>query len=410
MNSMLRRVIAPAAVWLVAAVSAHAQQQPMQPPMQQPAAPPVSQGNPVCARLETQLQTFDRGSADAGRVEQVRKFEDAAASQQNELDRQEATARRIGCNQNAFFALFSGGQSQQCGPLNSKISQMRANLDRINADLERLRGDPGPERDAQRRAILVALSQNNCGQQYRAAVAAAPPPRSGSLFESLFGPGPGAILAPGGDAGGWSGGGGTYRTVCVRTCDGFFYPISFATNASRFADDEKTCQKSCPAAEVMLFSHRNPGEDINQAVSINGSQPYTSLPNAFKYRQAWDNNCSCRKAGESWAQTLKNMDDTTVEQGDIVVNEQRAKQLSQPRVDAQGKPIASTPPARTAARPAQAPAPAATQTAPASTAPANATTPNAGAANAAPAETPQPVKPDPNRAVRAVGPTFIPAR
>jgi len=99
MSLMLRRVIAPAAVWLAAAVAAHAQQPPMQQqqPMQQPAPaapPPVSQGNPVCARLETQLQTFDRGSADAGRAEQVRKFEDAAASQQNELDRQEATARR----------------------------------------------------------------------------------------------------------------------------------------------------------------------------------------------------------------------------------------------------------------------------------------------------------------------------
>src|SRR6266568_4768371 len=233
MSLMLRRAIAPAAVWLAAAVSAYAQQQPQpqlqqapqQAPTQQPAAPPpVAQGNPVCARLETQLQTFDRSSADAGRAEQVRKFEDAAASQQNELDRQEATARRIGCNQNAFFALFSGGQPQQCGPLNSKISQMRSNLDRINADLERLRSDSGPERDTQRRAILVALSQNNCGQQYRAAVAAAPPPRSGGLFESLFGPGPGSILAPGNGEGGWSAPSGTYRTVCVRTCDGFFYP------------------------------------------------------------------------------------------------------------------------------------------------------------------------------------------
>ena len=407
---MLRRVIAPAAVWLAAAVAAHAQQQqPQQQPMPQPAQqqaapPPVSQGNPVCARLETQLQTFDRGSADAGRAEQVRKFEDAAASQQNELDRQEATARRMGCNQNAFFALFSGGQAQQCGPLNSKISQMRGNLDRINADLERLRVDAGPEREGQRRAILVALSQNNCGQQYRAAVAAAPPPRSGGLFESLFGPsGPGSILAPGGGEGGWSAPGGTFRTVCVRTCDGFFYPISFATNASRFGDDEKSCQKSCPAAEVMLFTHRNPGEDINQAVSVNGSQPYTSLPNAFKYRQAWDNSCSCRKAGESWAQTMKSMDDTTVEQGDIVVNEQRAKQLSQPRVDAQGKPIPAAAPPRAAPRQTAAPAPA-------SAAPANVPPPTAGAANAAPAEASQPVKPDPNRTIRAVGPTFIPAR
>ena len=377
MHSMLRRVLGPAAlgpaVWLAAAAAAHAQQLPpppaQQPPaQQQQAAPPqaqggVSQGNPVCARLETQLQTFDRGSADSGRAEQVSKFEAAAASQQTEIDRQEAAARRMGCNESNFFALFSGGKSQQCGPLNSKISQMHANLDRINADLERLRDDPGPERDAQRRAILVALSQNNCGAQYRAAVAANPPPRSGGLFDSLFGPGPGATIAPPGSDAGFSAPGGSYRTVCVRTCDGYFYPISYATNPGRFADDEKLCQQSCPATEVQLFTYRNPSEDINQAVSANGNQPYTSLPNAFKYRTSWDNACSCRKAGESWAQTLKNIDDTTVEQGDIVVDEQRAKQLSQPPRG--GKPTAAPASVRTAAPPRAGQAPAAVQAAPA---------------------------------------------
>ena len=81
------------------------------------------------------------------------------------------------------------------------------------------------------------------------------------------------------------GGSDTYRTICVRTCDGFYYPISFSTNASRFARGREDLPASCPAAEVMLFSHRNPGEDVNQAMSITGA-PYSSLPNAFKYRQA----------------------------------------------------------------------------------------------------------------------------
>ena len=134
----------------------------------------------------------------------------------------------------------------------------------------------------------------------------------------------------------------------------------------------------------MLFAHRNPGEDVNQAVSTSG-QLYTALPNAFRYRQAFDSNCSCRNQGETWAQTLKNVEDNTIEQGDIVVNEERARQMSQPRVDAQGRPIRSDPRARTVA-----PAPAA-------------------AVNAASKEE-APDKPDPKRPVRAVGPTFIPAR
>jgi hypothetical protein len=414
MKAMLRRVVAPAAVLIAAAVSAalpgYGQQLP--PPDQAPSGPPQAspspQASPVCTRLEGQLATFDRGSNDPARAEQIRKYEEAAASQQNELNRQQVQSQRLNCQANAFFVLFQGGQNPQCGPLNSKISQMRGNLDRINADLERLRGDSAaPAREGQRRSILVALAQNNCGAQYRAAVAAAPPPqqRSTNLFEALFGPGPGSILAPSA-GGGFVGGGDTYRTVCVRTCDGFFYPISFATNASRFGEDEMTCRKSCPAAEVMLFSHRNPGEDINQAVSTAGNQPYTSLPNAFKYRQAWDNSCSCRRAGESWAQTMKNVDDTTVEQGDIVVNDQRARQLSQPRFDAQGRPLRPEPASaasRSAPRPTgPASAPAAVQSAPLPAAAARTET--------QPAAKSEPVKPDPNRTVRAVGPTFLPAR
>jgi hypothetical protein len=373
----LLRAVAPV-VAIAAAWPAHAQQ------------------SPNCARLETQLSAFERSAADPARADQIRRFEDAAGKQQGEIDRQQAVARRTGCGQNSFFVLFSG-EPPQCGPINAKIRQMQANLDGIHADLERLQGASGPERDSQRRAILVALAQNNCGQQYRAAVAASPPPRSGGLFESLFGPG--TIFSPGGDAPGWSSPGGTYRTVCVRTCDGFYFPISFSTEPSRFAEDENVCQRSCPAAEVMLFSYRNPGEDVSQAVSIAG-QLYSTLPNAFRYRQAFDSSCSCKRPGETWAQALKNIDDTTVERGDIVVNQERARLLSQPRVDAQGRPIKPDPKAAKVnatatdskpadANPAAAPSPAAMVEA----------QPNAAA-----------TKPDPKRQIRSVGPTFIPAR
>jgi uncharacterized protein DUF2865 len=387
------RALAPVAVLTAALLPVHAQQPPV------PASPP--QQSPFCARLESQLQAFDRSSSDAARADQMRKLQDTAAGQQAEIDRQEAAAKRTGCQSNDFFALFSG-QPAACGPLNNKIKQLKANLDDTRSSIERLQGDPAPERDSQRRAILVALAQNNCGQQYQAQVAATPPPqqqRTG-LFESLFGPKPSA--APGESPAvpglpGLPGAfdyGGTYRTICVRTCDGFYYPISYSTTQSHFAEDEKVCRQSCPAAEVMLFAHKNPGEDVNQAVSISG-QPYTSLPNAFRYRQSLDSSCSCRHPGESWSQALKNLDDNTVEQGDIVVNEQRARQLSQPRVDAQGKPVKTDPTtARPAANPSQAAAPAPPSAANASTAPVT--------------ETPD--KRDPNRPVRAVGPTFIPAR
>jgi uncharacterized protein DUF2865 len=369
-------------------------QQPQQPPQQ-----PSQQQSPYCSRLETQLQAFDRSANDSGRADQLRKFEEAAAAQQGELDRQEATARRAGCERNSFLVLFSG-QPAACGPLNNKIQQMKDNIERIRSDIERLRGDSSPERGAQRRAILVALSQNNCGAQYQQQVAATPPPQGG-FFESLFGPK--SVLTPGSEEPAMSGPSGTFRTLCVRTCDGFYYPISAATNASRFGDDEKACRASCPAAEVQLYSHRNPGEGINEAVSVATQQPYTALPNAFRYRTALDQSCSCRRPGETWSQALKGIEDPTVEQGDIVVNDQRAKQLSQPRVDAQGRPVRITPPA--AARPDLRPSQPATATATTPAPAATASTATAPAADSAPAE--EPSKPDPNRKVRSVGPPFL---
>jgi len=322
----------------------------------------------MCLRLESQLAAIDRGaSIDPARAEQIKRYEDAAAKQQAELDRLGQQSQRLGCQGAGFFSLFSG-QSPQCGPLNNQIQQMRANLDRTLTDIQRLQGNSG-EREYQRRGILVALGQNDCGPQYRQYVTAGP----GGFFDSLFGgvgPAPNAPLA------------GTYRTLCVRTCDGYYFPISYSTVPSKFAEDEQLCHRLCPAAEVTLYTHRNPGEDVSRAVSTSG-RLYTDLPAAFSYREQLNAACNCRLPGQSWADALRQGTDQTVERGDIVVTEERAKQLSQPRFDAQGKPV----------NPSQAPAP------------------TAGAEQQPPASAEEKVEQEPGkRKVRAVGPTFYPVR
>ena len=340
---------------------------------QMPPGPPQGAApvNPMCPRLEAQLATIDRGgSGDPARDEQIRRYQDAATKQQGELDRVTQQARRMGCDSSGFFSLFSG-QSAQCGPVNNQIQQMRANLDQITNNLERLRtGGGGADRDNQRRSVLTALAQNNCGPQY---VNAAPGP--GNFLQNIFGnnnnPNP-----PSGDFGPQSG---TFRTVCVRTCDGAYFPISFATVPARFPDDDRTCKALCPAAEAGLYAYRNPGEDMNQAVSISG-QPYTSSPNAFKFRQEFSPTCSCKAAGQTWSDALKSIDDKAAaeQQGDIIVTEESAKKMARP-LPAKGAPVAPRKGATTATAPAT-PAPAAD--------------PAAAAGDK----------------IRTVGPTFIPAR
>jgi hypothetical protein len=95
---------------------------------------------------------------------------------------------------------------------------------------------------------------------------------------------------------------------------------------------------------------------------------------------------------------LRQGDDQTVERGDIVVTEERAKQLSQPRFDAQGKPVnPGANPSRQA--PKGTDAVNSTPLPPASA--------DQGAAPAAEEKAEQPLG---KRKVRAVGPNVYPVR
>jgi hypothetical protein len=379
--SRSRSILAGAAlVALALSTDALAQSGPPGPPPPAQAAPAA---NPICSRLEGQLAALDRGgSGDPAKDELIRRYQDSAARQQAELDRVTAQAKRMGCDSSGFFSLFNN-QSAQCGPVNTQIQQMRANLDQITSSLERLRsGGPGsysPDRDNQRRSVLVALAQNNCGTQYANAAQSQGP---GNFFSNLFGGGNNAnpAGAPPADLGPQSG---TYRTVCVRTCDGAYFPVSFATVPARFPDDEKTCKALCPAADAALYAYRNPGEDMNAAVSVSG-QPYTALPNAFKFRSEFNPSCSCKAAGQSWADALKSADDkaTAEQQGDIIVTEESAKKMQQRQLTKGAPPSGkkgTPPPLATANAPAT----------PAASADSTATTTSE------------------NKPIRSVGPTFI---
>jgi hypothetical protein len=380
--SLSRWTLAGTVLIAAAALSVDARAQGV-PPAGQPPQQAGAPVNPICPRLEAQLATIDRGGGDPAKDDQIRRYQDAASKQQAELDRVTAQAKRMGCDSSGFFSLFSG-QSAQCGPVNNQIQQMRGNLDQITTSLERLRGGgPGgnSDHDNQRRSVLVALAQNNCGPQYANAARS-----SGSFLDNLFGNNNSnsnnPVGAPLPDTGPQAG---TYRTVCVRTCDGFYFPISFATVPSRFADDEKTCKNLCPASDATLFSYRNPGEDMNSAVSISG-QSYSSSPNAFRYRTEFNPSCSCKAPGQTWSEALKNIDDkASLDQGDIIVTEERAKKMSQvPSKPAPAAPRKGAPTASGAGTP-------------------GADAQEAGTTGAAdPAAAGKPI--------RSVGPTFIPAR
>lgn len=84
---------------------------------------------------------------------------------------------------------------------------------------------------------------------------------------------------------------GTFRTVCVRLCDGAYFPVSFAAAPDRFARDEAACQRGC-SAQSRLFVYRNPGESPRSMVDLDGRR-YSELDVAFQFKTKFDPSCSC---------------------------------------------------------------------------------------------------------------------
>jgi hypothetical protein len=95
----------------------------------------------------------------------------------------------------------------------------------------------------------------------------------------------------------------TFRTVCVRTCDGYYWPISFSTTRGQLFDDEAQCQASCEGG-ARLFFHANPGGGMADAVDLEG-RAYTQLASAFLYRRKRVEGCACRPAPWSEAELAR---------------------------------------------------------------------------------------------------------
>lgn len=57
--------------------------------------------------------------------------------------------------------------------------------------------------------------------------------------------------------------GNTYRTVCVRLCDGYYWPMSYATSADNLGRDRQKCSSSCGSpARLITAEHRAPRQTI----------------------------------------------------------------------------------------------------------------------------------------------------
>lgn len=236
-------------------------------------------GTRACRQLEAQLASLS-GSGRASPA-QARRYDDAIARQREQMDKARAQARKAGCG----FAM-TGRMVSFCGEINAMLGRMDKNLGQLQRKRAQLSGG-GSRRERAR--IMAALDAGGCRAPKRSSAReASAGPRERAVFER------GSGLRIGGLSG-------SFRTLCVRSCDGYYFPVSWSVSSGAFERDGKVCEAMCPGTQVELHYHRVSGEDSEDMVSAATGRPYREMENAFLYRKPGASvpaACGCRAAAQ----------------------------------------------------------------------------------------------------------------
>lgn len=214
-----------------------------------------------CRQIEARLAALPA----TGRVSsgQTKRYDAAIARQQQQMQKAREQGRQAGCG-----SAMSGRAVAFCASLNATLDRMQGNL--ANLQKQRASASGGDSR-RERARLQAALRANDC---------LVPASRQPTVTDSREQSNPsGSVALRTANLRG------NFRTMCVRTCDGYYFPVSTSVPASGFARDQAVCQSLCPAAEVELHYHRMPGQEAEDMVSATTGLPYRQMSNAFVYRK-----------------------------------------------------------------------------------------------------------------------------
>ncbi len=265
----------------------------------------------------------------------IRETERAFQLAQYEADRQD-------CYEDMFIFGRSLRRTPKCLELNQQIEDARRRLSDLRQQRDNLTNSSS--RRARQDELIAELARNGCGENYQREAEARRRETSFNPFSlwedsdsSSSSSSPNYQQRPGDQPFG------TYRTLCVRLCDGFYFPISYSTLQSNFHEDEAKCHQKC-ASPAELYVYRNPGEDVEQAVSLNG-QPYKDLPNAFRNRKQYIKGCSCN-ASEYSPEEIAKSEKALKEQAAEARRTASNRGKGENQAPAAQQPAANTPPAQ----------------------------------------------------------------
>lgn len=200
----------------------------------------------------------------------------------------------------AGLVLPAAAQSQYCLPLQMQLAELNRSLPRASVDTRELREELAKAKAQERNAGCRRFFSRNRGNTCRSIgslISKLERQLSGSRRGSLFGfrrspqererDRVRSALSRAGCSERVT----TYRTICARACDGYFFPLSITSSRQRFQQDAEKCMAQYPPGEATLFYHPFPGGDASQAVSVSGER-YVDLPSAFMFQSAFHHSCA----------------------------------------------------------------------------------------------------------------------
>lgn len=264
------------------------------------AAAPAWAQAPDCKALARRIADFDKRANSA----LADRYERAARKQRDEIDRTINYGEQSGC----WGGGFADDGAAMCRQLDARLAKMRDNLE----DLEIRAAQASRESDAGETRESLAYDYDLwCRGLDRPATAARPPlgripddeavridgvpipdARAGGdlTIRDAGVPPPGGEVDAGAVA------------LCVRVCDGGYFPLSAPVRMGRTEGLQPLCSAQCPGTPARVYLSRK-GEDVSKAVALNGDF-YAALPNAFRFRKKYDPACACKPADKNWGQVL----------------------------------------------------------------------------------------------------------
>lgn len=247
----------------------------------------------VCDNLRERLNA---DPVVVGNGNELMRYSSALTRQNFEIRKARQNLQRMNCGAGSVIFLSQQG-GNGCNEMVGALKRMEDNRQILTAKIENLRSGGT---SATRNSIRAALEANGCdGEPQKPEIVAIRPlegpqlPRAlarqlmlnemqGPSFATIE-PRPqagfaltrpnGALMQPSGGL----------RTLCVRTCDGAFFPISSNTGPGAFQRDERICQQMCPGTDARLYYHALQGQESTDMVSVATGEPYRNLTNAFAY-------------------------------------------------------------------------------------------------------------------------------